>query len=144
MSDKKKGFDANKAIDQIKADRNLTVTAAGAVALIVGLFLPWYSINSIINVSYSPGLNSTGFLLIIAAIVAVGASLNVMNMDKKTMAITSVGASVVATLLMLNDWPSSGLGGTLSVGIGYWLALAGAIAMTVGAIMHMQAEKSSK
>ena len=137
-------FDPSKAMDQIKGDRNLTITAAGAVAVIIGIFLPWYSIEIFgISTSASPGLSdSTGILLLVFSVVAVAAGLNVMNQNKKNMAILSVVMGVLCLLIMLNNWPDSELGEFVSTGIGYWLSLAGSIAIIAGSAMGMQAGKS--
>ena len=140
MSEKNKGFDAGKAVDQIKGDRNLMIVALGAVAIVVGLFLPWYSVKFLgISTSASPGFDSPGIFLIVLSVVAIGAALNVLNMDKKQMGIVTIVAGIIAVLVMLNNWPDSELGDAVSTGIGYWLSFAGAIAMVVGGVMYRQA-----
>jgi hypothetical protein len=135
MSDNN-SFDAGKAVDQIKKDRNLTIIAGGAVAVIVGLFLPWYTVSFLsVSSSVSPGLNSTGMLLLIFSVVSLAAGLNVLNKDKKQMSIASIVAGVLALLVMLNNWPDSDLSGAVSTGIGYWLGLAGSVAIVAGSAM---------
>lgn len=135
MSDNN-SFDAGKAVDQIKKDRNLTIVAGGAVAVIVGLFLPWYTISFLsVSSSVSPGLNGTGMLLLIFSVVSLAAGLNVLNKDKKQMSIASIVAGVLALLVMLNNWPDSDLSGAVSTGIGYWLGLAGSVAIVAGSAM---------
>jgi len=130
------GFDAGKAVEQIKKDRNLTIIAGGAVAVVVGLFLPWYTISFLsVSSSVSPGLNSTGILLLIFSVVALASGLNVLNKDKKQMSIVSIVAGVLALLVMLNNWPDSDLSGAVSTGIGYWLGLAGSVAIIAGSAM---------
>ncbi len=135
MSDNN-SFDAGKAVDQIKKDRNLTIIAGGAVAVIVGLFLPWYTVSFLsVSSSVSPGLNSTGMLLLIFSVVSLAAGLNVLNKDKKQMSIASIVGGVLALLVMLNNWPDSDLSGAVSTGIGYWLGLAGSVAIVAGSAM---------
>lgn len=135
-------FDAGRAVDQIKKDKNLTIIAGGAVAVIVGLFLPWYTISFLsVSSSVSPGLNGTGMLLMIFSVVSLAAALNVFNKDKKQMAIVSIVAGVLALLVMLNNLPDDDLSGAVSTGIGYWLGLAGSIAIVVGSAL---AYKSSQ
>jgi len=119
--------------------------AGGALAVIIGLFLPWYSASGFgIRVSSSPGLNGTGFLLLIFSVVAVGASLNVMKQDKKNMITLTVVMAVLAVLIMLNNWPDKNLGSAVSTGIGYWLSLAGSASMLVGSGMIMKESKEKK
>ena len=137
------GFDAKKAIDQIKADRNLTIIAAGTAAVVVGIFLPWYSIDILgFSTSASPGLgDSTGILLLVFAVGAVATSLNVFKQDKKSMAIATVVLGVLATLIMLNNWPDEVLGEVVSVGIGYWLSLLGSLALVTGGVLRLKSAK---
>ncbi len=141
MSDNQ-GFDVNKAVDQVKGDKNLMMVVGGALAVIVGLFLPWYSVSSdFLGVSFSasPGFgDSTGILLLVFSVAAVATSLNVFNQDKKNMAIVAIVAAVLCALIMLSNWPDSDLGGAVSVGIGFWLGVAGSIAMIAGSAMGMQ------
>lgn len=141
----KTSFDAGKAVDQIKKDRNLTIVAGGAVAVIVGLFLPWYTISFLsVSSSVSPGLNGTGMLLLIFSVVSVAAGLNVLNKDKKQMSMVSIVAGVLALLVMLNNWPDSDLSGAVSTGIGYWLGLAGSVAIVAGSAMAYKSSQSAK
>ncbi len=141
----KTSFDAGKAVDQIKKDRNLTIVAGGAVAVIVGLFLPWYTISFLsVSSSVSPGLNGTGMLLLIFSVVSVAAGLNVLNKDKKQMSMASIVAGVLALLVMLNNWPDSDLSGAVSTGIGYWLGLAGSVAIVAGSAMAYKSSQSAK
>lgn len=139
------GFDASKAMDQIKSDRNLMIVAVGAAAVIVGLFLPWYTIDILgFSTSASPGLsNSTGILLLVFSLAAVASGLNVMNHDKRKATILTVVMGVLATLIMLNNWPDSALGEVVQTGLGYWLGLAGSVAMVVGGVMRKQAQNGS-
>jgi hypothetical protein len=147
MSDKK-DFDASKALEEIKKDRNLTLVAGGAVAVVVGLFLPWYTItlnflgSSAGSRSFSPGLgNGTGIFLLILSVVAVGAGLNILKQDVKNMNMLLVGVTVLSILIMLNNMPDSDLGGVVDTGIGYWLGLAGSVVMTAGAVMRFKSAK---
>ena len=136
-------FDAGRVVDQIKKDRNLTLIAGGAVAVIVGLFLPWYTISFLsVSSSVSPGLNGTGMLLMIFSVVSLAAALNVLNKDKKQMATASIVAGVLALLVMLNNWPDSDLSGAVSTGIGYWLGLAGSVAIVAGSAMAYKSSQS--
>lgn len=137
-----KGFDFNKAVDQVKGDKNLMIMTAGAAAVIVGLFLPWYSISFLgINTSISPGLNSTGFILAVFSLVAVAAGLNVLNKNKKNMAVLAIVMGVLAALVMFNNWPGEELGGLVETGIGYWFGLAGAVAVVAGSVMNFMKQK---
>lgn len=139
-----KGFDPNKAIDQIKADRNLTIIAAGAAAVVIGIFLPWYSIDFLgFSTSASPGLgDGTGILLLVFAVGALASSLNVLNQEKRMTSIAALVMGVLATLIMLNNWPDNTLGDVVSIGIGYWLSLAGSLALVAGSVMRMQGAKA--
>ena len=141
----KKSFDAGKAVEEIKKDRNLSLIAGGAVAVIVGLFLPWYTFKALsLSSSYSPGLNGTGVILLALSVAAVAAALNVLNQEKKMSYIASVVAAVLALLVILNKWPDTGLGGAVSTGIGYWVGLIGAAAMIVGSALRLKAENVKK
>ena len=58
---------------------------------------------------------------------------------------TSIAAlvmGVLATLIMLNNWPDNTLGDVVSIGIGYWLSLAGSLALVAGSVMRMQGAKA--
>ncbi len=137
-------FDASKVVDQLKKDRMLALGVGGAAATVVGLFLPWYSVSIFgISRSVSPGLNSTGILLLLCAVAAAGAALNVMNQEKKMMTTVGLIAGVVALLIVFSNYPDSGLGSYVKTGIGFWLTAAGAVAMTVHAAMKMKNSKAS-
>ena len=140
----KSSFDASKAVDQVKRDRNLMAAVLGALGVVVGVFLPWYSIDVFgLSTSVSPGLNGTGFLLIVCSAVVIAALLNVFNQDRKMMGVVAIVAGLLAVLIMLNNWPDSELGEFVSTGIGYWLGLVGSTVMTVGAVMARIAMQGS-
>ncbi len=136
MADNK--FDYKKGLEEVKSDRNKLASSCGALAVILGLFLPWYSISIFgSSVSASPGLgNGTGILLLLLSVATVGAMLNVLKQDKKNMVIVSIVTSVLAALIMLNNWPDSVIRDAGAVGIGYWLGLAGSFAMVAGAVLN--------
>jgi len=134
-----KSFDASKALDEIKKDRNLSIIAGGALAVIVGLFLPWYSITVFgISTSISPGLNSTGILLALFSLAAVAASLNVLKHSKKSSRTIAVVLAALAVLVMLNNWPDTNLGVAVSTGVGYWLGLVGSVALLAGSGIRLK------
>ncbi len=142
MADSKQ-FDANKAMDDIKKDRNLMLIAGGAVVLLIGMFLPWITVDSsLIDISAN-GFDANGVFPVILAVVAIAAALNVMNQNKKTMAIVALATSALGALIVLLDWPSGDdLLGVVTVGIGYYISLAGAVAMTVGAGIRFNDSRS--
>ncbi|MDX1765751.1 MAG: hypothetical protein R3313_02240 [Candidatus Saccharimonadales bacterium] len=138
MADSKQ-FDPNKAMEDIKKDRNLALIAGGAAVLLVGMFLPWVSVEAAFLDYSANGFDANGWFPVILAVVAVAAALNVMNQDKKTMAIVALVASGLGALIVLLDWPdTSDTLGVVSVGLGYYLSLAGGVAMTVGSFFKFQ------
>jgi len=140
-----KSFDVGKAWEQIKKDRNLSLIAGGGVAVIVGLFLPWFTIDVFtISTSTSPGLNGTGLSLLVLSVAAMAASLNVLKHNKKNAAIVAVVVAVLALLVMFNNWPDSSLHGTVSTGIGYWLGLLGSVAMVAGSGIRLKEATDKK
>lgn len=142
----KQGFDAQKTLDKIRGDRNLSIIAVGAIAVIIGLFLPWYSIEFLgFSTSASPGLSdSTGILLLVFSLAAVAASTNVFNQDERNMSIATIVAGVLCALIMFNNWPDNSLGDIVTVGLGYWLGLAGSLAMVAGGAMRFKAGSDKK
>ncbi|HIA92044.1 TPA: hypothetical protein EYO12_02915 [Candidatus Saccharibacteria bacterium] len=142
MSDK--NFDFDKTVESIKKDRNLMLLVGGAAALIVGLFLPWASASAgFISFSVN-GFDANGALPLILAALAVVAGLNLMNQKTKTMWAVALGASALALLMVLVDWPSDDGLGVVSIGVGYYLSLAGSLAMTAGSGMKFKELQDSK
>ena len=139
------GFDADKAMENIKKDRNLQMIVGGAVALIVGMFLPWVSVDTGFFDVSANGFDANGIFPLILAVVAVGAALNVMNRDKKQMAMVALVASGLGALIVLIDWPSDldGFDG-VSIGLGYYLTLLAALVMTAGSFMMFQKAGGTK
>lgn len=150
---KKDSFDAKKAVEDVKKDKKLMLLVGGATALLIGMFLPWVSVNvgeasSLFGTSlnYSAnGLDANGLLPIILLAAAVLAGLNVFNQDRKKMYITAAAVSALALLVVLVDWPDTDGLGTVSVGLGYYLSLLGSAAMTAGSGLllkeHMDSSK---
>jgi len=136
-------FDVNKAVDDMKKDRHLGLSVIGFAAAIVGLFLPWYSFSIFgITNSVSPGLNSTGLLIAIAAVIGGGAALNVMNKDQKQMRTVAVVAAGVALLVIIANYPDDSLGSFVGVSLGYWLTLVGAgVALFASLMKKKSSEK---
>ncbi|HEX9595150.1 MAG TPA: hypothetical protein VF996_03420 [Candidatus Saccharimonadales bacterium] len=138
-----KGFDINRAMEDIKKDKKLALAVGGFSATIVGLFLPWYEASVFgVRISSSPGLNSTGLLITIAAVVGGGAVLNVMNKDTKQMRTFALVSAAVAALVVFANYPDSELGSLVSVSLGYWLSLAGAVAALAGSYMQKAAGRT--
>ena len=128
-----KGFDVNKAMDDMKKNRKLAIAVSGFAATIIGLFLPWYEASVFgVRISSSPGLNSTGLLILIAAVIGGGAVLNVLNKDVKQMRTVALVAAAFAVLIVLANYPDNNLGSLVSVSLGYWLCAAGSIAALAG------------
>lgn len=131
-----KGFDTSRAIEDIKKDNKLALTVAGFAATIVGLFIPWYEASVFgVRISSSPGLNSTGLLIAIAAVIGGGAVLNVLNKDAKQMRNVAIVSAVFSALIILTNYPDSELGSLVSVSLGYWLCAAGAAAALAGLLL---------
>ena len=132
-----KGFDINRAMDDMKKNNKLALAVGGFAASLVGLFLPWYEASVFgVRISSSPGLNSTGLLIAIAAVVGAGAVLNVMDKDAKQMRTFAIVSAVVAALVVFANYPDSGLGSLVSVSMGYWLCAAGSVAALVGVLTN--------
>ncbi len=129
-------FDFNKELDKVKKDRNILISTCGAVAVIVGIFLPWYTFNAFkLSYSVSLGLNGAGILLLVLAVVTIAALLNVLNKDIKTMLLVAIVASALTVLVVLSKRSGSSLVGVATTGLGYWVTLAGSVAMTAGAVL---------
>lgn len=136
-------FDVNQAMADMKKDRKLGLAVLGFLATIVGLFLPWYEAGVFgVRISSSPGLNGTGFFILILAVVGGGAVLNVMNQDKKQMRTVALATSALILLIVLSNYPDNDLGSLVSVSLGYWLSLAGAVAALVGSYMQKAAGRT--
>lgn len=141
---KDKGFDVNQVMEDMKKDRNLAMEVVGFVAAIVALFLPWYSAGLFgVTITSSPGLNSTGFLILVLSVVGGGAALNVMRQEKDQAKLFALVAAVLVLLIVVSNYPDSSLGSLVKVKIGYWLALLGSISATVGAVMKKRESSSS-
>ncbi len=137
---KKQGFDAAKALEDVKKDKKLMLLVGGAIALLIGMFLPWVSVDvgdggglfgSALNYSAN-GFDANGVFPVILLAVAVIAGLNVFNQDKKNMLYLAVGVSALAFLMVLIDYPDTDGIGVVSIDIGYWLSLLGSAVMTAG------------
>ena len=141
--EKKDAFDVNKAVDEVKKDRNLMLTVGGAALVIISVFLPWYEVGfGGFSVSTSPGLNSTGLFLVILSVVAAGAALNVLKQDAKQMRVVAIVAGALALLVVFSNWPDSELGSLVTISLGYWAALVGSVATVAGGVMkYMGANK---
>ena len=136
MSDTK-SFDINQAMTDMKKNKKLALSVGGFAAAILGLFLPWYEASVFgVRISSSPGLNSTGLLIAIAAVIGGGAMLNVMHKDVKQMRTFAIVSAVVVALVVFANYPDSELGSLVSVSVGYWLCAAGSVAALVGVLTN--------
>ena len=141
-------FDASKAVDMVKKDTKLMLLVGGAVALLIGMFLPWISVDlgdaggllgSSFNTSVN-GIDANSFFPILLLAAAVAAGLNIGNQDKKNMLITSAAVSALAFVIVLIDWPNTGdTLGVASIGIGYYLSFVGSAVMLAGSGMLLKA-----
>ena len=135
-------FDAAKAVEQVKKDKRLMLVMGGGILLLIGMFLPWITIDfgdtggilgSSLNRSLN-GLDANSFFPIILLVVAAASALNVANQSKKNAYLGSIIAAGLAFLIVLIDWPDTGgTLGSVSIGIGYYLSFVGSAARTVGA-----------
>ena len=127
-------FSVEKAVEQIKGRKNLQFLAGGGAAAIVGLFLPWYSFEFFgISSSVSPGLDGDGLLIALLLLGALAFGLNVFKRPQSQTRMIALILAGLATLTVIMDWPDSDVNDLVSVGIGYYVSLAGSIVATVGA-----------
>jgi hypothetical protein len=110
------------------------VLALGAVVVLVGLFLGWYGDLSAWDVFELVDVLLTA-LAIAALVAAVGLlTPDVDYLDRRALP-WIVGATVVLVVTeLLNPPPPAG---GQELGTGAWLALAGAVAMAVGAVLSL-------
>ena len=142
MSEESKGFDLNKSIEKVKADRNLGMTVVGLLVAFVALFLPWYQFEFFaVSQTVSPGLDGDGLLITVLAAVGVGAALNVLNKDAKTMRAVAMVASLLVLLIVFANNTDSDVAGVVSTSYGWWLALLGGLSASVGSVMTFNAKK---
>ncbi len=136
---------------------------AGAIVLLISVFLPWYgfSSTSIVGsfsdkVSLMSGSGGIAFLILAACVVAVGAvllrMLGIFDIGDQGVpeATVVLGAAVVAVLLTVWKFlsvPSGGGSfgefGSAGYGRSYgaYIALVAAIALVAGAFMKFQEER---
>ena len=145
MKDSEK-FDSSKVVDNIKKDKVLMLGVGGALAIVVGLFLPWYSVKFLgVGTSFAPGLgNGTGLLLFLLAAAAVGAALNVLSQPRDLMDKVGLAIGVVTLLVMFSNYPDSSIGSAVNIGIGYWLSFLGAVGITAYAGLRMKDSSAKK
>jgi len=132
-------FDVSKVADRLKNDRNLMLIVIGFAAALVGNYLPWYSFEFLGVSATLNGSDANGILLVIIAVLGVAAALNVLGRAAKEAWITTVVIGAVGLLSVINDYPSgSGANEFGSIGIGYWLSLAGVGLATAVAAMKLK------
>ena len=121
---------------QILKDRSLWLVLVGAVALLIGLFLPWYTADTGQGV-VRPGLgitNDTGLVLAVLTVVTVVSSVSINPLKPKNAEILAVVASVLISLILLNNYPDNLVGEVISTDQGYWMGVGGVAGMFLGAL----------
>jgi hypothetical protein len=118
------------------------VAAIGAIALLVGLFLDWYSpggfggdgasawtVFEIVDLLLA--LLALGVLL--AVVSAVAPSARMPHLPAWTIAGAGLAALVIVVTSLVND-PPAAVGASLEEGI--WISFGGAVLMVVGAVLE--------
>ncbi len=127
-------------LSQVLHDQKLQLVALGAILLMIGLFLPWYT-TAVGEGIARPGLGITtdsGLLIAIFALFAVGSSVSLDPAKPKNTEIIGVVASVLIAIVLLNNYPPNIAGEVLSTDHGYWMGVAGAGLMFLGSIGGIQ------
>jgi peptidoglycan/LPS O-acetylase OafA/YrhL len=116
------------------------VAAVGAVALLVGLFLDWYSagfgdgasawtVFEIVDLLLA--LLAVGVLLAVVSAAAPGA--RIPALPSATVAVAGIAALVLVVTSLVND-PPAATGADLEEGI--WISFGGAVLIVVGALLE--------
>lgn len=118
---------------------------AGAICVIVSLFLPWYE-NSLLKLSAWDTFGPALVLLIAAAAAALGLVISTIT-ERSTALPVAAGVwstllgfvAVIAAVVRVLERPEH----ATALCAGAWLALAGAILMLVGSWQSMRDERGS-
>ncbi len=124
-------------------DAGTLVAAAGAIALLVGLFLDWYSPGS--GGAFEGASAWTVFEIVdlLLAVLAIAVLLAVLSalapggslpeLPSATVAVAGVAALVLVTVSLVDDPPAAS-GASLEEGI--WISFGGAVLMVLGAVLE--------
>ena len=116
--------------------RGAKITLGGALALIVGAFLPWASIDSRLRSATVSGVDGDGVLTLLAGAAVV--AIVVLGAWRKREIIASAVAGGISGLVALNIYTNissyGGLSGRVSVEMGLYLTILGAALLVVGPI----------
>ncbi|MCA9349097.1 hypothetical protein KC878_03055 [Candidatus Saccharibacteria bacterium] len=137
----KSSFDVNKLVGQVKSDKFLMAVVVGAAALLVGLFLPWVSVDTELFKSSANGFDADGGIILVLLAATVAGSLNLVEKQRRNLLLGAGATSVLALIIVLTDWPDTSLGfGVVNTGLGFYLSLIAAGVMTAGVAMMLKRE----
>ncbi|MSP21921.1 MAG: hypothetical protein EXR66_02700 [Dehalococcoidia bacterium] len=113
-------------------------TVAGLVLLLLGGLGPWYTINVLVTVIASSGGNG-GLILLLAlgGLGVLGAYVYAnVELPLTTLLWVLVGLAATVDVFVTLSFLDA-LGSSVGIGWGLWLAIVGAVAFSVGAILPM-------
>ena len=124
---------------QRRLDAGALVAAAGAVLLLVALFLDWYGDEGD-SVSAWTVFELIDLLLAAVALLAISTFLSRAGVERRLPDVSLVALGLAALVLVVSqllNHPPAVNGGELDTKTGAWLALAGAAVMLAGALMSI-------
>ena len=125
-----------------RLDAGRLLAAFGAIALLVGLFLDWYSLEgrALAGLSAWTAFEIVDLLLALLALVALAAAVrgfvprsDLPEVPSGLLVPTGFAALLLVTVSIIN-FPPAASGGDPEAGI--WLSFAGAVAMALGALLR--------
>ena len=122
-----------------RVDAGALVAAAGAVLLLVALFLDWYGEEGD-SISAWTVFEVIDLLLAGIALLALSAFLRRSGVDRRLPDAPLIGLGLAALVLVVSqliNHPPAVNGGELDAKIGAWLALAAAALILAGAVMSV-------
>ena len=139
-------------MDISRLSQGLKIAGAAAIVLLIALFLPWYTIDGGFVSADLSLFNASGFLafLVLLAVIAVlgivaATAAGSLPSLPVAPAVIVAGAAILALLIVVIRVlvvPDAGTG-AFDRGIGLWIGLIAAIAMTVGGVMAMSESGTS-
>lgn len=126
---------------QVMGDNSLKAGAAGFVVLVIGLLLPWITVTAgAFSASKSGFSTGDGKVVFVLAIIAAA------GLYLRRPIVTLIAGALATALTFYDAIDISRLGGDVAgdakalidvgTGIGVWLVLVGAIALTAAAVMQ--------
>ncbi|WP_436936055.1 hypothetical protein [Halovenus marina] len=116
--------------------RGAKITLGGALALIVGAFLPWASIDSRLRSATVSGVDGDGVLTLLAGVAVV--AIVVLGAWRKREILASAVAGGLSVLVAFNIYTNissyGGLSGSVSVEMGLYLTILGAALLVAGSV----------